>query len=84
MKAKAALCRTLRPDTQHIHDPTQAAKLALSSLARRIGELDREILELDRQLELLVRAAAPRTTQQFMSRPTGAPRLNGLVSISSM
>jgi len=62
MKAKAALCRKLRPDTQRIHEPVQAAKLALSS---RIRELDREILELDRQLEHLANTAAPRTTQLF-------------------
>jgi transposase len=75
MKAKAALCRTLHPDTQHIHDPTQAAKLALKSLARRVGELDREILDLDRQLERLVRAAAPPTTQLFGVGTQGASQL---------
>jgi transposase len=75
MKAKAALCRTLRPHTQRLHDPTEAAKLALSSLARRIGELDREIVELDRQLEQLVHTAAPRTTQLFGVGTQGASQL---------
>jgi transposase len=35
----------------------------LRSVARRIDSLDAEIAVLDRQLERLVRAAAPRTTQ---------------------
>src|SRR6266704_1188626 len=68
MRAKAALCQKLRPDTQRIHEPAQAAKLALSSLARRIHELDR-------QLEQLVRAAAPRTTQLFGVGTQGASQL---------
>jgi transposase len=75
MRAKAALCRKLRPDTQRLHDPEQAAKLALSSLARRIRELDREIGDLDHQLEGLVRAAAPRTTQLFGVGTQGASQL---------
>jgi transposase len=75
MRAKAARCRTLRPDRQRIHDPAQAAKLALKSLAHRVGELDREILELDRQLEQLVRAAAPRTSQLFGVGTQGASQL---------
>jgi transposase len=65
LKARAALCRQLRPDSDRIHEPLQAAKLALRSLARRIGQLDREILELDQQLERLVAAAAPRTLRLF-------------------
>jgi transposase len=75
MRAKVARCRKLRPDTQRLHDPAQAAKLALSSLARRIGELDREIAELDRQLERLVCVAAPRTTQLFGVGTQGASQL---------
>jgi transposase len=75
MKAKAALCRKLRPDTQRLHEPAQAAKLALSSLARRIHELDCEIGDLDRQLEQLVNTAAPRTTQLFGVGTQGASQL---------
>ncbi len=48
LKAKAALCLKLRPDIERIHEPAEAAKLALRSLARRIRGLDTEILELDR------------------------------------
>jgi transposase len=65
LKAKAALCLQLRPDYTRTHEPAQAAKLALRSLARRVRELEREIVELDRQLEQLVSAAAPRTVQLF-------------------
>lgn len=62
LKGKAALCRRLRPDTSQLSDPTNAAKLALRSLARRIALLDDEIAELDTQLTPLVAIAAPRTT----------------------
>src|SRR5712691_8692694 len=65
LKAKAALCLQLRPDTDRLHEPLQAAKLALRSLARRVRDLEREIFELDQQLEHLVSAAAPRTVQLF-------------------
>lgn len=75
MRAKAALCRRLRADIARVHEPEQAAKLALSSLARRIGELDREINHLDGQLEQLVRIAAPRTTQLFGVGTQGASQL---------
>jgi transposase len=62
LKARAALCRKLRPDSTRLNDPVNAAKLALRSLARRIALLDDEIAELDTQLTPLVAAAAPRTT----------------------
>jgi transposase len=62
LKGKAALCRRLRPDTDRLSEPVNAAKLALRSLARRIALLDDEIAELDTQLTPLVATAAPRTT----------------------
>ena len=65
LKARASLCLRLRPDADRLHEPLQAAKLALRSLARRVAQLEREILELDRQLEQLVITAAPRTVQLF-------------------
>jgi transposase len=65
LKARAALCRQLRPDNDRLHEAAQAAKLALRSLARRIDQLDQEIQALDQQLERLVAAAAPRTIQLF-------------------
>jgi transposase len=61
-KGKAGLCRRLRPDHGRLHDPVDAAKLALRSLARRIALLDSEIAELDAELTPLVASAAPRTT----------------------
>src|SRR5215218_730580 len=63
IRGKAALCRRLRPNPIELDRPTQAAKLALRSLARRIDALDAEIADFDVQRERLVRAAAPRTTQ---------------------
>ena len=52
-------CAGLRPDLTRIADPTQAAKAALRSLARRHGALTEEINELDALLEPLVTTAAP-------------------------
>jgi transposase len=63
IRGKAALCRRLRPSTGELRRPMQAAKFALRSIARRIDALDDEIALLDRQLEPLVREAAPRTTR---------------------
>src|SRR5258705_482516 len=61
IRGKAALCRRLRPSTNELSRPAHAAKFALRSIAQRIGALDDEIAVLDRQLEQLVRVAAPRT-----------------------
>jgi transposase len=63
IRGKAALCRRLRPSTDELSRPAHAAKFALRSIAQRIGVLDDEIAVLDRQLEQLVRVAAPRTIQ---------------------
>jgi transposase len=63
IRGKATLCRRLRPLSVILTQPTQAAKLALQSLARRIKQLDLEIAGLDEQLKGLVARAAPRTTQ---------------------
>lgn len=65
LHARAALCLKLRPRADRLHEPAQAAKLALRSLARRIRDLDRELGELDQQLERLVQLAAPRTVSLF-------------------
>jgi hypothetical protein len=61
LSGKATLCRKLRPDHTRLGEPAQAAKLALRSLARRVRQLDLEIIELERQLDRLTRTAAPRT-----------------------
>jgi transposase len=65
LKARASLCLGLRPDGLRLHEPLQAAKLALRSVARRVEQLTDEILELDRQLERLVATAAPRTVELY-------------------
>jgi transposase len=62
IRGKANLCRRLRPAMGELELPSQSARLALRSLARRIQTLDEEIAALDKQLEPLVRNAAPRTT----------------------
>jgi transposase len=63
IRGKASVCARLRPSARELRSPSQAAKFALRSLAQRIEALDLEIKSLDRELEQLVRAAAPRTTQ---------------------
>jgi transposase len=75
LKAKAALCLHLRPDPTRLHEPLQAAKYALRSLARRVRLLDSELLQLDRQLEQLVATAAPRTVKLFGVGTQGAGQL---------
>lgn len=52
-------CAALRPDTEHLADPTQAAKVALRALARRHAALTEEINELDVLIEPLVAAINP-------------------------
>ncbi|MPZ70602.1 MAG: IS110 family transposase [Actinobacteria bacterium] len=61
LRGRATLCRRLRPDIARMHEPSEAAKLSLRSLARRIATLDEEVVELDSQLDPLVRKTAPRT-----------------------
>jgi transposase len=63
LRGKATVCARFRPSARELRSPSQAAKLALRSLAQRIDSLDREIKTLDRELEQLVATAAPRTTQ---------------------
>jgi len=75
LKARATLCLQLRPDSNRLHEPAQAAKLALRSLARRARQLEREIAELDQQLERLVALAAPRTVQLFAVGTQSASQL---------
>ena len=62
IRGKASLCRRLRAAIGELERPSQSARFALRSLARRIQTLDEEIAALDEQLERLVRSAAPRTT----------------------
>ena len=59
------MCARLRPDTDRLADPAQAAKTALRSLGRRIARLGSEADELERQLDQLVAAAAPSTVSRL-------------------
>jgi hypothetical protein len=61
LAGQATLCARQRPDLNRLGDPTQAAKMALRSVARRIADLDAEIGQLDQQLRPLVATTAPRT-----------------------
>ena len=65
LQGKATVCLSFRPDLTRIHQPDQAAKLALRSLARRIATLDNEINDLESRLDQLVAAAAPATSSRF-------------------
>src|SRR5664279_3504007 len=51
----------LRPDTAQLAVPAQATKLALRTIAIRVGGYNTEIAELDKHLKSLVAVAAPRT-----------------------
>lgn len=59
-KARVIKAARLRPDPTQLHDPTQATKFALRTLARRIQALAAEIADADQALAPLVTAAAPR------------------------
>jgi transposase len=62
LRARLNICKRFRPTVSELRSPTQAAKLALRTIAQRVTSLDQEIAALDDQLESLVKAAAPRTT----------------------
>jgi transposase len=51
----------LRPDLTRLADPNQATKLAMRTIAVRVGDLNTEIANLDTRLGELVSIAAPRT-----------------------
>jgi len=52
------VCARLRPDTTRLHDPTQAAKASLRSIARRAIVLREEIAALDQQILQLLQTHA--------------------------
>ena len=65
LEGKAAVCARLRPDTNRLADPAQAAKAALRSLGHRVARLGAEAAELERELDRLVAAAAPATVSRL-------------------
>jgi transposase len=65
LNGKATLCARLRPDMARLDDPTQAAKLALRSVARRIADLGTQADQLAKHLDELVATAAPATLSRL-------------------
>jgi transposase len=72
-------CGGLRPDMARLHEPTQALKLALRSVAQRADALAIEARQLNRQLAALTKRAAPATSAVFALGPDTTSAL--LVSI---
>jgi transposase len=72
-------CVGLRPDMARLHEPTQALKLALRSVAHRADALAVEARQLNRQLSALTERAAPATSAVFALGPDTTSAL--LVSI---
>lgn len=68
-------CARLRPDGDHLDDPTQATKAALRSIAQRARVLREEIKILDSQIQALVAATAPATLAVFAMGPDTAAAL---------
>jgi transposase len=62
-------CGSLRPDMARLHEPTQALKLALRSVAKRADALAIEARQLNRQLAALTEGAAPATSAVFALGP---------------
>lgn len=58
-RSAATYCQKFRIDHACLHDPVQAVKLALRTLATRIAGLDTETSALERSLAALVQATAP-------------------------
>ena len=94
-RCKASRCRRLRPALTELERPAHGARFALRSIALRIKTLDEEIAALDRQLERLVRRAAPRTTallgistghagQLLVSAGQNIERLRGEASFAAL
>lgn len=57
--AAAHHCQKFRADQARLNDPEQAVKLALRTLAARIGNLDEEIKGVERSLTVLVHETSP-------------------------
>lgn len=70
-----ARARRWRADRTRLHQPTQAAKLALGRLARRIDDLGQEITGYDIALRELTAQAAPRLLALPQVGPVTAAQL---------
>lgn len=62
-------CRQLKPDSDDLTDPVNAAKLALSSIAVRAHALEQEARVLHKQLQALTDTIAPATSALFALGP---------------
>lgn len=62
VRARVKTCSRLQVDLVRLHQPLQAAKLALRSVSQRILVLETEISTFDQHLTSLVRSVAPRTS----------------------
>ena len=71
--ALAARCGSFRP--RHLDTPTEAAKYALRSLARRYRQLNNEIQDLRNGLQRLIRTTAPALVEAFGVGPDTAADL---------
>lgn len=65
LEGKATVCARLRPNPDKVRDPSEAAKTALRSVARRIQTLADEVNQLTSQLNDLVAIATPTTITQL-------------------
>lgn len=58
-------CMRLRPDTDRLGDPVNAAKAALRSIATRARQLELESRSIKKQLDELTKSVAPATSAVF-------------------
>ena len=68
-------CAAMRPDMARIHEPCQAAKIALRSIAKRIQTLTQETRELHHHLDALTQQAAPALRAEPQVGPVVAAEL---------
>ena len=63
--ALVSACMRLRPDTERLGDPVNAAKAALRSIATRARQLELESRSIKKQLDELTKSVAPATSTVF-------------------
>ncbi len=68
-------CARLRPDRTRLSDPTQAAKRALRSIAKRIQSLTQDVNELHADLDALTIQAVPTLRAESQIGPVSAADL---------
>ena len=74
-RRRVALAAAYRPDPGRLEDPTQATKLALRTLARRVQHLDTEIAAADKTIKALTRKACPSLLALRQVGPQSAAQL---------